>query len=181
MKISWQLAEEKRDASRTLHKTFRRLRLKIRRKDKRGLTTRRTLRKSGGLRGSEPGTSDSASLQHPQLRFHPFQPQSHFHLAHHRDAIGEMRLRFIVITGSPVQFAQPNMAMRDERTHAECFSEGESLAIVLFRLVDIKRIFARRDLAEEQKSVRLVSSFFVLTGESQGALCGGTGIRVSPG
>ena len=71
--------------------------------------------------------------------------------------------------------------MRDERAHAEFFSEGESLAIVVFRLPDIKGIFARRDLAEEPKSVRFVSSLFVLAGETQGALCGGTGIRFPPG
>ena len=71
--------------------------------------------------------------------------------------------------------------MRDERAHAEFFSEGESLAIVVFRLPDIRRIFARRDLAEEQKSVRLVSSLFVLTGETQGTLCGGTGILFPTG
>jgi hypothetical protein len=85
------------------------------------------------------------------------------------------------ITGSPVQFAQTNLAMSHERAHAEFFSEGESLAIVIFRVPDIKGIFARRDLAKEPKCVRLVSSLFVLTGETQGALCGGTGIRVSPG
>ena len=66
--------------------------------------------------------------------------------------------------------------MRDERAHAEFSSEGESLAIVVFRLREINWFFARRDLAEEPKSVRLVSSLFVLTGETQGALCGGTGI-----
>ncbi len=81
----------------------------------------------------------------------------------------------------PVQFAQTNVAMRDERAHAEFFSEGESLAIVVFRLPDIKGIFARRDLAKEPKSVRLVSSLFVLTGETQGALCGGTGVRFPTG
>jgi hypothetical protein len=81
----------------------------------------------------------------------------------------------------PVQFAQTKMAMRDERAHAEIFSEGESLAILVLRLPDIKGIFARRDLAKEAKSVRLVSSLFVLTGESQGALCGGTGSRLPTG
>ena len=81
----------------------------------------------------------------------------------------------------PVQFAQTNVAMRDERAHAEFFSEGESLAIVVFRLADIKGIFARCDLAKEPKSVRFVYSLFVLTGETQGALCGGTGIRFPPG
>ena len=92
-----------------------------------------------------------------------------------------MLLRLLRLTDPPVQFAQTNVAMRDERAHAEFFSEGESLAIVVFRLPDIKGIFARRDLAEEPKSVRLVSSLFVLTGETQGALCGGTGIRFPTG
>src|SRR5713226_7570347 len=81
----------------------------------------------------------------------------------------------------PVQFAQTDVAMRDERAHAESFSQGESLAIVFFRLADSRGIFARHDLAKESKSVRLVSSLFVLTGETQGALCGGTGIRFSTG
>jgi hypothetical protein len=87
----------------------------------------------------------------------------------------------LLITGTPVQFAQTNVAVSHERTHSEFFSEGESLAIVVFRLPDIKGIFARRDLAEEPKSVRFVSSLFVVAGETQGALCGGTGIRFPPG
>jgi hypothetical protein len=81
----------------------------------------------------------------------------------------------------PVQFSQTNVAVRDERAHPELFSEGESLAIVVFRLSNIRGIFVRRDLAEESESVRLVSSLFVLTGETEGALCGGTGIRFPPG
>jgi hypothetical protein len=85
------------------------------------------------------------------------------------------------ITASPIQFAQTDVAVRDERAHAECFSEGESLAIVVFRLPDIKGFFARYDLAKEPKSVRLVSSLFVLARETQGALCGGMGIRFPPG
>src|SRR5262249_57307704 len=58
---------------------------------------------------------------------------------------------------------------------------GESLAILVFRLRDIKGVFPCRDLAKEPKSVRLVSSLFVLTGKTQGALCGGTGIRFPTG
>ena len=92
-----------------------------------------------------------------------------------------MRPRLLRVTGLPVQLAQTNVAVRDERAHAEFFREGESLAIVVFRLPDIEGIFARRDLAEEPKSVRFVSSLFVLAGKTQGALCGSTGIRVPPG
>src|SRR5439155_3503756 len=92
-----------------------------------------------------------------------------------------MFLGLLSFSSSPVQFAQANVAVCHKRTHAELFGEGESLAIVVFRLPDIKGIFARCDLAKEPKSVRLVSSLFVLTGETQGALCGGTGIRFPPG
>src|SRR5215831_13399142 len=93
-----------------------------------------------------------------QPRFSTFQPQSHFHLPHQRDAFVEMLLRQWQITASPIKFSKTNVAMRDERSHAEFFSEGESLAIVVFRLPDIRRIFARCDLAEQPKNVRLVSS-----------------------
>ena len=58
--------------------------------------------------------------------------------------------------------------------------KGESLAIVVFRLPDV-RILVRGDFAEEPERPRFVSSLFVLTGETQGALCGGTGIRFPPG
>ena len=71
--------------------------------------------------------------------------------------------------------------MSDQWAHAEFFSEGVSLTIMIFRIAYIKRIFARRDLAEEPKSVRFVSSLFVPTGETEGALCGGTGIRFPTG
>ena len=116
-----------------------------------------------------------------QLRLGLFQPQSHFHLPHHCDRRSEMLFSLLSAPYPPVQFAQTYMAMRDERAHAEFRREGESLTKAVFHLPNIKGIFARCDLAKEPKSVRLVSSLFVLTGETQGALCGGTGIRVSPG
>ena len=75
-----------------------------------------------------------------------------------------MLFSLLSVPYSPVQFAQPNVAMRDEWAHAEFFSEGESLAIVVFRLADIKRIFARRDFAKEAECIRLVSPFLFLPG-----------------
>jgi hypothetical protein len=62
MKTSWQLAEEKRAAARILHKTSRQARLKIRRKDTEGSTTRRTPRRSAGLHGCQLDTWGSASV-----------------------------------------------------------------------------------------------------------------------
>ena len=84
-----------------------------------------------------------------QLRLSLFQPQSHFHLPHHCDRRSEMLFSLLSAPYPPVQLAQTNVAMRYERAHAELFSEGESLAIVGFRLTGIKGIFAGGDLAEE--------------------------------
>src|SRR6266542_2810513 len=67
-------------------------------------------------------TARSASTQLLQLRFRSFQPQSHFHLAHHCDAIGEMRLRLLLIIGSPIQFPKTHVAVSDERAHLETIS-----------------------------------------------------------
>lgn len=77
-----------------------------------------------------------------------------------------MFLTLLLFSCSPTQFSKTEMAVSDQRSHPEFFSEGESLAIVVFRLPDIKGIFARRDLAEQPKSVRLVSFLFVLAGKT---------------
>ena len=55
-----------------------------------------------------------ASAQLLQLRFSPFQPQSHFHLLHQRNAFVEMLLRQWQITASPIKISQTNVAMRDD-------------------------------------------------------------------
>ena len=60
-----------------------------------------------------------------------------------------MLFRLLQIAGLAIELSKSDMAMRDERAHSELFSEGESLAVVVFGLSDIKGIFARRDLAEE--------------------------------
>ena len=61
----------------------------------------------------------------------------------------------VLFSLSPVQFAQAEVAVCNERKHPKFFSKGESLAIVIFSLPDIRWVFARSDLAEEQKRVPL--------------------------
>lgn len=47
-------------------------------------------------------------------------------------AVAVVSCTFLIhFAGSPVQFAETQVAVRDERTHAEFFSDGKSLAIVL--------------------------------------------------
>src|SRR5262249_34510983 len=124
---------------------------------------------------------DAASAQFLQLRFRPVQPQPHFHLAHHCCPNSEMLLNLLPFSYSSVQFPQTNVAMSDQWTHAEFFSDGESLAVVVFGLSIITRIFVGRDIAEKPESVCLMPSLFVLTGEAQGAMCGCMGIRFPTG
>src|SRR6266536_522225 len=97
---------------------------------------------------SRAGMAGSALPQLLQLRFRPFQPQSHSHLPHHCRRSSEMLFSLLSAPYPPIQFAQTNVAMRDEGAHSEFFSEGESLAIVSFSLPDIGRIFVRRNRAE---------------------------------
>ena len=53
-------------------------------------------------RDSRADTARSASTQLLQLRFRSFQPQFHFHLAHHHNAVGELRPSLSVIAGAPI-------------------------------------------------------------------------------
>src|SRR4030095_2658644 len=92
-----------------------------------------------------------------------------------------MLFRLLSVRYTPVQVAQTNVAVGHERSHSEFVGQGDWFPIMFFGIPDIRRTFVRCDLAEEPKSVRLVSSLFVLARESQGALCGGTGIRFAPG
>src|SRR4029453_17807953 len=99
-------------------------------------------------RPPEPNTHGYSLLtQLLELRFRFLQPQSHFHFPHHRDTVIKMFLRQLQIAASPVKLSQANVAMRDERAHAEGFSEGESLVIVIFGAPDVRPVFVRRDLA----------------------------------
>ena len=57
-----------------------------------------------------------------------------------------------------------------ERAHAEFFSKGESLVIVVFSLPKIRGIFVRGDLSKDMEGIGLASPFIVLTGEIEGTL-----------
>jgi len=57
------------------------------------------------------------------------------------------------------------MAPGYDRAHAEFFSKGESLMIVVFSLSKFRGIFVRGDLSKHSEGMSLVSLFFGLTGE----------------
>ena len=45
------------------------------------------------------------------------------HLAVHRRSDGEVLLRLLALTRAPVELAEPEVAVGDERTHAELVGE----------------------------------------------------------
>ena len=105
-----------------------------------------------------------------QLRLRPLQPQSHFHLTHHRRRSSEMLFGLLSASCPPVQFAQTNVAMSDERAHAEFFSEGHSSTIMLLGFLNLRCNSLRANLAQKPERLRLLASFLGLPREIQGAL-----------
>ncbi len=71
----------------------------------------------------------------------------------------------------PIQLAETEMATSYERAHAEFFSQGESLVILVLSLPNTRGIFVRGDLSNHLENISLVCFFFGLTGEIEGTLC----------
>jgi hypothetical protein len=64
--------------------------------------------------------------------------------------------RLRAISGSRVSFAEPEMAVGDERTHAELLVQRESLPVVAVGPRNVGRTLMRGNLAEEAEGPRLV-------------------------
>src|SRR5262245_8412986 len=82
------------------------------------------------------------------LRGYLLQPVRHSHLSVHRRRGGEMLLRLLVLVGAPVESGQAEVAVGDERAHAELIGQIESFAIQALRLVEIGRRAAGGDVGE---------------------------------
>src|SRR5215213_7330502 len=61
-----------------------------------------------------------------------------------------------------VQRAEAEVAVGRERAHAQLVGEGEHLMVVALGLLDVRRLGARGDLAEQPERPRLVASFLVV-------------------
>ena len=75
-----------------------------------------------------------------------------------------------------VELAEPEMAVGDERAHAQLPGQGRRQPVVPLRLADVEAIAVRRDLAEEPLRIRFLASLLALNGEIERALTGGGGI-----
>ncbi len=79
-----------------------------------------------------------------------------------------------------IQLSQTEIAPGYERAHAEFFSKGESLVVVVFSIPKSRGIFVRCDLSKHPESIGLVSPFFVLTGEIEGCWACSTAASIRP-
>ena len=60
------------------------------------------------------------------------------------------------------------VAVGDERAHAKLGGLGEGLAVVPFRLLDIRMVWLGNNLTEQTKAPRLVAMLLVALGEGHG-------------
>ena len=78
-------------------------------------------------------------------------------------------MRLLPLAGPGVEGAEPQVAMRLQRAHAEFLGQGEGLAVVGGGLVDVRGLAMHGDLAEEPAGMRLVAAARVGTGEFEEA------------
>jgi hypothetical protein len=108
------------------------------------------------------------SRERLQLRLRLLQPVRHPHLAVHRRRGGEMLLRLLALTRAPVELAEAEVAVGDERAHAELLSECERVTVVAVSV--LRDIAVGGDLADEPERRRLVAALTTLAGKAQGSL-----------
>src|SRR5712692_4008411 len=140
-----------------------------------GLTwSRRTLPRAGTRtltsdRCLGPSVNRNGLLPHLRLRL--VQPEAHVHLAVHRRRRRQMLSGLVRLVGLPEELTQVEVAVGDERTHAEVAGQGQGLAIVAFRRLDSRRIATGDDFAEQAETPRLVAALLVALRQGHGLLC----------
>src|SRR6266851_6076821 len=96
--------------------------------------------------GAGPGAV--SSRQRPHLRLRLLHPVRHPHLAVHRRRGGEMLTRVIPLVCSPVELAEAEVAVGDERAHAELLGKRPGCTVVALRVSAVEGPGMRDDLAE---------------------------------
>ena len=84
-----------------------------------------------------------------------------------------MLVGFLTLVCAPVQLAEAEVAVSDERTHAELARPGQRLTVVVVRLIGVGQFPAGGDIREEAECQRLGGALAVIAGELQGAAGGG--------
>src|SRR5712692_8290558 len=128
-------------------------------------------RPSGPPGGGGWREAQRLSGQLSDLGLRPIQPEAHVHLAVHRCRRRQMLSGLPMPVGLQEELAQVEVAMGDERTHAEVAGQGQGLAIVAFRRLDSRRIATGDDFAEQAETPRLVAVLLVALRQGDGLLC----------
>src|SRR5713226_6357764 len=96
--------------------------------------------------------------------------EAQVHLAVHRCRRRQMLSGLPMPVGLQEELAQVEVAMGDERTHAELAGQGQGLAIAAFRRLDSRRIATGDDFAEQAEAPRLVTALLMALGQRDGLL-----------
>src|SRR3990170_701462 len=82
----------------------------------------------------------------------PGPAQAHVHLAVHRCRRRQMLSGLLQVVGLPEELAEVEVAVGNERTHAEIAGQGQGLAVVAFRRLDSRSITTGDDFTERPTS-----------------------------
>ena len=93
----------------------------------------------------------TTSRQVSHLRLRLLQIEMHIHLAVHRRRCGEVLLRLLALACAPVERAEAEMAVGDERAHATRLGEGQRLAVVGLAALRIEPVGVGRDVTEQEE------------------------------
>src|SRR5262245_572814 len=139
--------------------------------DSRSRARQFSARRRSSVRSSQPGGKHTSwSLLYPcQRLLHLREPEGHIHGAIEVEGSGESQagLLHAVHLVLVIQCPEPQVAMRLQGAHAEFFSQGKGLLVVGFGQRALRRLAARRDLAEEAQGIYLITPFLLSTGERQ--------------
>ena len=103
--------------------------------------------------------SSAGELCEPsRLRLRLLQVKPHVHLAVHRGGDSEMLVCLLDLARPPVEFAEAEVAMGDERAQTELPSECAGVVVSSFSSSGGRRITGGGDLAEEPERHDLVSA-----------------------
>ena len=113
----------------------------------------------------------SSPLHLCQRRLRLGQPEGHLHSPVQVDGSRQLCTGLLPLTGRGIQRAEAPVAVGLERAHAEFVGQGESLAVVDFRLHNIGGIGVGLDGAELVQRARLIPTFFELPGQVERLVC----------
>src|SRR5687767_547619 len=106
-----------------------------------------------------------ASWKLPDLCVRLLRPKAHVQLAVHRRRVRDVFARLLTLVRTPVELAETEVTMRDERAHSENLSQPEPLSITRFRVGEAGAVAVRRTVTQKPERPRLVPSLSARHGE----------------